>query len=700
KSLISTKMEVDNDASMVSDDTNAINNIAPDGDVIMVVGPKKKGFRLHSQILKAASKVFNAMLSPKFAEGQQLVNNSSQNDPVRINLPEDNAYSMGILFKLIYYRHDVFSGADGVTFLNIARAADKYDLIRAVKCPITEAMDDILFTDDERGEEESMWKLAIASSIFNYDCSFKKATQALVLLSSDGYIRLANLWYQDQIFALRLCGQSQWNSLEICNFANIKGISGLLEDQRAELRRLAMRKLMVVCGRYNDEDNDQTQRTSGSTILRFDIKRNEPEDFADSDLQGILDAIEYSDCFNQFRKKAKRKDDRSTKWIGDIVEKAGLYLSDLVLALATAFNFTLTTPSSLDCSRSSISTPSLLLRNFWHRHSNESLARQTKMEVDDDASMTQNNASTASDNASKITDVAADGDIIMIVGPDKRKFRVHSVMLKSASKVFKAMLGPNFAEGRRLRNNGHHGDITKIELPEDNDGGMSAIFHLLHHRVEKLPDPMPAAVFYQLGIAADKYDLVSTLKYTIIGAIYRAINDGRELKDMRMLDVWYLAITAACFDDAANFATLTHALVWYCDTHFVHLAEEAATDDSFAYRLCGLLEMKRSTIRSEMLHKILAGCSCKDEGRILTTIRWGYSDDDEYDMAKCMSRGSLHTMWKYIKNAEPNLEFMNDFDPDSPKCWSWIEGIRKDGKMLLKDTRKPQAENVVGTQRP
>ncbi|KAJ0340272.1 hypothetical protein COL922a_003500 [Colletotrichum nupharicola] len=302
-------MEVDDDASMVSDDTNVVNNIAPDGDVIMVVGPKKKEFRLHSQILIAASKVFKAMLSPNFAEGQQLVNNRSHNNPVKINLPKDDAYSMGILFELIYYRHDVLSDADGVTFFNIARAADKYDLIRAVKYPITEAMDGILITDDERGEEESMWKLAIATSIFDYCCSFKKATQALVLLSSDGYIRLADLWYQDQIFALRLCG--------------------LLEDQRAELRRLAMRKLMVVCGRYNDEDNDQTQRTSGSTILRFDLTRNEPEDFADSDLQGILDAIEYSDCFNQFRKKAKRKDDRRTEWMDEIVGKAGLNLCNM-----------------------------------------------------------------------------------------------------------------------------------------------------------------------------------------------------------------------------------------------------------------------------------------------------------------------------------------------------------------------------------
>ncbi|KAF5500551.1 hypothetical protein CGCS363_v006529 [Colletotrichum siamense] len=302
-------MEVDDDASIVSDDTNAINNIAPDGDVIMVIGPKGKEFRLHSQILKAASKVFKAMLGPNFAEGQQLVNNRSHSDPVRINLPEDDAYSMGILFELVHYRHDVLSDADGVTLFDVALAADKYDLIRAVKYPITEAMDGILFTDEERCEEESMWKLAIAASIFNYDPSFKKATQALVLLSLDGYIRLADLWYQDQIFALRLCG--------------------LLENQRAELRRLVMRKLMVVCAWYNDEDNDQRQRTSGSTILRFDIQMDSPEYFTDSDLQGVLETIEISEYFNQFRENAEDEDDRSIEWMKEIVVKAGLHLSNV-----------------------------------------------------------------------------------------------------------------------------------------------------------------------------------------------------------------------------------------------------------------------------------------------------------------------------------------------------------------------------------
>lgn len=54
-----------------------------------------------------------------------------------------------------------------------------------------------------------MWKLAIAASMFDYDPGFYKATEALILFSSDGYIRLADKWYTNQIFALRLCGQSQ-----------------------------------------------------------------------------------------------------------------------------------------------------------------------------------------------------------------------------------------------------------------------------------------------------------------------------------------------------------------------------------------------------------------------------------------------------------------------------------------------------------
>ncbi|KAI8263577.1 hypothetical protein K4K56_005526 [Colletotrichum sp. SAR 10_98] len=320
------------------------------------------------------------------------------------------------------------------------------------------------------------------------------------------------------------------------------------------------------------------------------------------------------------------------------------------------------------------------------------------MEADDDASTAQNDTSTASDDASKIIDVAADGDIIMIVGPEQRKFRVHSVMLKSASKVFNAMLGPNFAEGRQLRNNGHYSEITKIELPEDNADGISAIFHLLHHRVDKLPDPMPADLSYQLGIAADKYDLVSTLKYTITGAIHQTINNGGELENMNMRDVWLLAITAACFDDASDFKTLTHILIWYHDHGFVFLAEKAAIDSSLAYRLCGLLEFERSSIRSEICRAVLAECSFErrdSPDEKVTQIQWPPTSDSKWDMAQILTKKSLQKMWERVNDLDADFEFWDYTD-----CMPWMKGIRETGSVLLKDARGPKTDSVVGRQNP
>ncbi|KAI8294533.1 hypothetical protein K4K59_005030 [Colletotrichum sp. SAR11_240] len=311
------------------------------------------------------------------------------------------------------------------------------------------------------------------------------------------------------------------------------------------------------------------------------------------------------------------------------------------------------------------------------------------MEVDDDASMAQNNASTVSDDASKIIDVAADGDIIMIVGPEQQKFRVYSIMLKSASKVFKAMLGPNFAEGRQLRNDSLHGGITEIKLPEDNADGMSTIFYLLHHRADKITDSFPALVLFQIGVAANKYDLVIVLKHTIAGAIHRTINDGRELKDMSMLDVWYLAITAACFDDPANFATLTHALVWHYGDAFVHLVEKAAIDDLLAYRLC-LLEMERSKIRSESYQGVLIACSGpgqRFDGH-LTKIDWAYRPGDKWDMAETLTKGSLHTIWEYV---DTDLQFhLMDEETyiDGITGLPCMKAVRKTGMVLLKNARK------------
>lgn len=47
-------------------------------------------------------------------------------------------------------------------------------------------------------------------------------------------------------------------------------------------------------------------------------------------------------------------------------------------------------------------------------------------------------------------EVSSDGDIILIVGLEKKRIRVNSAFLRIASRVLDSMFGPNWAEGQNL----------------------------------------------------------------------------------------------------------------------------------------------------------------------------------------------------------------------------------------------------------
>ena len=61
-------------------------------------------------------------------------------------------------------------------------------------------------------------------------------------------------------------------------------------------------------------------------------------------------------------------------------------------------------------------------------------------------------------------DIDPHGDVILIVGQDKKRLRVSAMMLFAASPVFKALLGPHFREGQRPRS---ASNPTEITLPDD-----------------------------------------------------------------------------------------------------------------------------------------------------------------------------------------------------------------------------------------
>lgn len=113
----------------------------------------------------------------------------------------------------------------------------------------------------------------------------------------------------------------------------------------------------------------------------------------------------------------------------------------------------------------------------------------------DDAGNTNN-------TAAKMDIIADEGDLILAVGNEKKKkkMRVSSVILSMASPVSKALLGPHFREGQRLRNGT---SPIEILLPDDSSESLqkystSCTFevegwkhlakeHLLHGSCSPLP---------------------------------------------------------------------------------------------------------------------------------------------------------------------------------------------------------------------
>ena len=78
----------------------------------------------------------------------------------------------------------------------------------------------------------------------------------------------------------------------------------------------------------------------------------------------------------------------------------------------------------------------------------------------------------------------ADGDVILVVGPEKVKLCDHSVFLKATSRPFSAMLGPNRKEGRDMLG---QDVLVELPLPEGNAAVLKLVRSIIQHRNESVP---------------------------------------------------------------------------------------------------------------------------------------------------------------------------------------------------------------------
>lgn len=110
---------------------NTIIEIVPDGDLVLMVGPKETKLRVRSTLLMFSSKAFSVMLGPDWKEG---LNMRDRDGSFQLSLPDDNAAALKIICSIIHYQNKevsrTFPTGDA---LAVAVAADKYDCVNALK---------------------------------------------------------------------------------------------------------------------------------------------------------------------------------------------------------------------------------------------------------------------------------------------------------------------------------------------------------------------------------------------------------------------------------------------------------------------------------------------------------------------------------------------------------------------------------------
>jgi hypothetical protein len=175
----------------------------------------------------------------------------------------------------------------------------------------------------------------------------------------------------------------------------------------------------------------------------------------------------------------------------------------------------------------------------------------------------------------RIYDIAVDGDVVFLVGPEKKRLRVYSLVLGNASKYFKAMFGPNFMEGQNLGPN----TLTEIELPEDNPEAMGIIFNVIHSRNSAVRENLDSNQIFQVAVAADKYDCVGALSY----AIKDWLNYSRFVDSHNR---WKLLLAAYWFDNVKLFKDLSLSLIIHHKGSYLDLAMKGDLDSETLMRIC------------------------------------------------------------------------------------------------------------------
>ncbi|PVH91489.1 hypothetical protein DM02DRAFT_678066 [Periconia macrospinosa] len=232
------------------------------------------------------------------------------------------------------------------------------------------------------------------------------------------------------------------------------------------------------------------------------------------------------------------------------------------------------------------------------------------------------------DNQLNIADhIAVDGDVVLVIGPEMVKLRVHSLFLKVTSKPFAAMFRPDWKEGKSLPN---RTEPAELSLPEDDPAAMRLICAVIHHKNDEVPHTLPARKVLAIAITADKYDCLDVLRFA---SEMWLIPDKHETGNLMLL-----AAAAYVFRAESAFKEITKALLLtYCGPYLTLSCEEI--ESAMTWRVFCQLEEARSFARLALADILLKGVN---DPTGICVHKCGWSSKYAYAYIKLLER---HDLW-------------------------------------------------------
>lgn len=139
-----------------------------------------------STVFSLASKVFNAMFSDRFAEGNALRANSAAGKTTSIPLPEDDPVAMMHLCRILHHQSDSSETIPIAELCDLAMLYMKYDLLKLM---VLQHACEIWLTNliPSLSDTTQLPKALIVAFIFEHRGLFSKLASTLVLGPKDRY---------------------------------------------------------------------------------------------------------------------------------------------------------------------------------------------------------------------------------------------------------------------------------------------------------------------------------------------------------------------------------------------------------------------------------------------------------------------------------------------------------------------------------